>query len=579
MRDDHLSDVKDQAAFRRVSPFLAKPIVHRGLHNIFDGVLEQTRLSITRAIEIGLPIEVDIETSADDRSFIIHDAVLDKLTNGKGRIRDLHSSKIRQASYHFTNGEPIMFLEELLDLVAGRVPLMLEFKNREIPFPKGVGMAAEILSRYRGQFAVQSFNPMMMEWFAEYYPGFIRGLVSTDIDIQEGRDHFIVSLLRNRMKLDFVNHCWSQLNCWTFQWVMEQRLPVLTWTVRDRHDWEVAKTFADNMLFEFIEPDLDDWRRDSATHWRYDLGERVDRREHLNQPAAFRQDVHKEGTAWWSRNRSWPPGLNPRPSMQGDEVRTSFDGIILALSMIEPTRDKCKRDEILRAMLKQFADKASLNPVSFFTNHALLVLKPEITARESIEGIIGRLSRDGFHTVHIETRSFTACEAMTLFDQDIGLATAERTELELTALTVAPSLILILRPANDDRIPLQVKLGSKINPAGVPSQRKYFGLPEGTLSPSFIPQEPADFARTFARLFAGEALQQSVAVAKKVLEAPIVSQDDVARIEADLNDAFDPKTVRDAVERKVRQWNLPDTDSIHQIPCSTIEWIWQRRAN
>src|ERR1043166_7935773 len=92
--------------------YLACPIAHRGLHNIHDHVAEHSREAIRRAMAVGLPIEVDIESSADDVNFVIHDTVLDNLTNGHGMIRELSSAEIRRASLKLSVGEPVMVLEQ-----------------------------------------------------------------------------------------------------------------------------------------------------------------------------------------------------------------------------------------------------------------------------------------------------------------------------------------------------------------------------------------------------------------------------------------------------------------------------------
>jgi len=293
--------------------YLTQPIIHRGLHNIHEKIVEHSRTAIRRAIAAGLPIEVDIENSFDQVNFVFHDRVLDKLTNGSGVLREVLAAEIRSCGLIYTQGEPILTLEELLDLVDGRVPLLIEFKNRELAMLPAIKEAARILGRYRGKFSVQSFNPIILEWFQENVPSFLRGLLATDTDTMEARDQYLVCMLRNRIRPHYCAFQCRQLNSWSFQWVLEFGVPVLAFTVRDNTDWDIARTYAENMFFEFIAPDKNDWRRRAATNWRTEVGEAVDRREMDNQPEGLATDRAKGPTPWWARNRSWAPAAPKRP--------------------------------------------------------------------------------------------------------------------------------------------------------------------------------------------------------------------------------------------------------------------------
>ncbi|HEV7367892.1 glycerophosphodiester phosphodiesterase family protein [Arenibaculum sp.] len=278
--------------------FLERPIAHRGLHNVYEGVIEHSRESILRALRADLPIEVDLVSSADQVNFVIHDFVLDHLTDGKGDIRALDAATVRACRLNFTEDERIMTLDELLELVDGRVPLMVEIKSRLVRIIPSVQEACRRLDRYDGIFSVQSFNPVVMEWVAEHYPHFTKGLLTYDTDMLEGRNHYILALLRNRMRPDFVAHHLRAQNSWTFQWMLEQDVPRLAFTVRNHAEWDEARAFADNMFFEYVEPDRADWRVPARIPWRADAGEGTDRRDLHNPPARPDRQLN-ETDPWW----------------------------------------------------------------------------------------------------------------------------------------------------------------------------------------------------------------------------------------------------------------------------------------
>ncbi len=418
--------------------YLNKPIIHRGLHNIFEGVVEHSRTAITRAIAAGLPIEVDIQNSANDGNFIFHDFVLHKLTNGQGEFREVKSDVIRSFSLIHTENEPIMTLEELLDLVDGRVPIMIEFKNREVVIPPGIAEAARILSLYKGEFAVQSFSPILMEWFYERYPEFTRGFITSDTDILEARDHYLLCMLRNRIKPHFLAHEMSLRNCWTFQWIFEQDLPILAWTVRDEDDWSVARTFADNIVFEFIAPDKQDWRKPSETNWRTQAGERTDRRACRNQPPRLKHDGSKGTLPWWAKNRSWPPAPDRKPPNPSLETAGFYDAPLFLLSAFENKREIYKSDPLYRAAWLDWTQVFGDAAVARAQQVALVLLRADAILAGRGPCIVDTLQRRGFvvrqaFDVRLDRNT---CHA--LARHDWINASRERIELEVELMMLAP---------------------------------------------------------------------------------------------------------------------------------------------
>ena len=460
--------------------YLNKPIIHRGLHNIFEGVVEHSRTAITRAIAAGLPIEVDIQNSADDGNFIFHDFVLHKLTNGKGEFREVKSAVIRSFSLIHTESEPIMTLEELLELVDGRVPIMIEFKNREVVIPPGIAEAARILSLYKGQFAVQSFSPILMEWFCERYPKFTRGFITSDTDILEARDHYLLCMLRNRIKPHFLAHEMSLRNCWTFQWIFEQDLPILAWTVRDDDDWDVARTFADNIVFEFIAPDKDDWRKPSATNWRAEAGERTDRRACTNQPPRLKHDGSKGILPWWAKNRSWPPAPDRKPHDPSLETASFYDAPLFLLSAFENKREIYKSDPHYRAAWLDWRRTFGNAAVEQAQKTALVLLRADAILAGRGLAIVETLRRNGFVAKEVFEVRLDRNTCHELARHDWINAARARIELEVELLTLCPLIGIFLHDkAPVDGLPAAVRLWSRLDAAkagGPPAALELAGL-------------------------------------------------------------------------------------------------------
>ncbi len=140
-----------------MSAFTGKIIAHRGLHG--NGVCENSREAFTSAIEAGLPIELDVNVSADGECFVIHDDDLSRLCDADVFLSSLNSDEIKK--YRLTvGGEDIPTLREVLELVDGRVPLLIELKGRAVS--RAPVALWRVLKEYRGTLAVQSFNPVYL---------------------------------------------------------------------------------------------------------------------------------------------------------------------------------------------------------------------------------------------------------------------------------------------------------------------------------------------------------------------------------------------------------------------------------
>jgi glycerophosphoryl diester phosphodiesterase len=196
---------------------------HRGRHG--GGVIENTPEAFAAAIAAGLGIECDVQLTADDRALVFHDFALDRLTRDHGPVRARRADELA--------GIPL--LEDLLALVGGRVPLLIEVKTRRMwPWQRLCAATALALADYRGQFAVMSFDPRVSRWFARHAPDMPRGLVWSS----GGRRG--TWLAHGRLawsRAQFLAHDIADLD---HRFVTACRLPRASWTIRSRADRDCA---------------------------------------------------------------------------------------------------------------------------------------------------------------------------------------------------------------------------------------------------------------------------------------------------------------------------------------------------
>ncbi len=89
---------------------------------------ENTLRSIRRALEMGVEaVEIDVHLSRDGQLVVIHDATVDRTTNGRGRVADLTWAELRRLDAGL--GEPLPSLAEVVELVRPRAHLFVEMKD------------------------------------------------------------------------------------------------------------------------------------------------------------------------------------------------------------------------------------------------------------------------------------------------------------------------------------------------------------------------------------------------------------------------------------------------------------------
>src|SRR3954454_15686493 len=107
----------------------ARPVAHRGLHDLARGIVENMPGAAQAAVDGRFAIECDIQLSADGEAMVHHDDALGRLTEGSDALADKTAAELKQVAFRSTP-ERMMTLGELCALIAGRVPLLIEVKSR-----------------------------------------------------------------------------------------------------------------------------------------------------------------------------------------------------------------------------------------------------------------------------------------------------------------------------------------------------------------------------------------------------------------------------------------------------------------
>jgi glycerophosphoryl diester phosphodiesterase len=235
-------------------PIFNGPLAHRGLHN--DDFDENSMAAFANAVKNGYGIELDVHLLKDGNLVVFHDENLKRVVGVDVNLSSLTYDEVKQYLLPKTK-TTLPLLKDVLDLVNGQVPLLIELKlmNKfDEAFPKAV--LEELKDyKYKESIALQSFNPYAMKWLRQNqtYPYLLGQLGS---NILPGQSKFVHFAFRHLFvakiaKPDFINWEVSFINKRNIQRYRKKH-GLLTWTINDDKKLETAEKYADNIVFEHL---------------------------------------------------------------------------------------------------------------------------------------------------------------------------------------------------------------------------------------------------------------------------------------------------------------------------------------
>lgn len=239
--------------------FMHRNLAHRGLHTADKSVPENSLAAFKAAVEAGYGIELDLQFSKDEQIVVFHDDTLNRVCGVDGRV-DAYTYDELSAMSLCNTQERIPLFSDVLELVNGRVPLLVEFKNG----PKNNLLCEKtlpMLRAYKGDFCIESFSPFIVQWFRKNAPDILRGQLSAPFSEMKGegpnyqmfllshcltnflaRPHFIAYHVNKKSLCVKLADCLGAMR--------------FSWTVRPDCDLEHLKTVNDSLIFELYRPDI-----------------------------------------------------------------------------------------------------------------------------------------------------------------------------------------------------------------------------------------------------------------------------------------------------------------------------------
>ena len=221
---------------------------HRGLHK--PGVPENSLAAFAGAIAAGYGIECDIQRSRDGEAMLLHDWELERLTGMTGPIAAHSAEELAQIAY-LDSEHRIARLSDLLELVAGQVPILIEIKSRaRYNVTKTCRAVRKALEGYHGPCAVMSFDPRVARWFRAHNSKAPLGLVVKETDDGSTPHRWQRHLAFWTARPDFVAYDIRALPNGFATDLRMRGFPLPSWTVDTPHKFEPAMEHADASIAE-----------------------------------------------------------------------------------------------------------------------------------------------------------------------------------------------------------------------------------------------------------------------------------------------------------------------------------------
>lgn len=234
---------------------------HRGLFDNETDAPENSMKAFKKAVDAGFGIELDVQLTKDNKVVVFHDFNLKRMCGIDKKVNELTYEEISKLTLLDTDCKIPLF-EDVLELVDGKVPLIIEYK-----LPSSKTDICEIvdgmLQNYNGSYCIESFHPMAILWYRMNRPEITRGILASDYVATgnvEDNSALVMSMSKNLLfnsiiRPDFVAY---DIRFFTnpSRQICKKWFKALSvaWTIRSQEELELRKDDYDVFIFEGFIP-------------------------------------------------------------------------------------------------------------------------------------------------------------------------------------------------------------------------------------------------------------------------------------------------------------------------------------
>ena len=238
-------------------PFQGSLYAHRGLHDNASEAPENSMAAFRKAVESGYGIELDIQLTKDGEVVVFHDFTLERVCGAEGKVCDYTYEELQQFTLYGSQ-ERIPKFTEVLQLVNGKVPLIVEFKGTTTDMSLCL-VAASILQEYQGVYCMESFNPLMVAWYRKHQSGVVRGQLSEKFwsNSKKSMLNFVLQhlLLNFYARPDFIAYNWKNHTNWSRRLCKNlYKITAVAFTIKSEEELQEMQGKFDLFIFDSFVP-------------------------------------------------------------------------------------------------------------------------------------------------------------------------------------------------------------------------------------------------------------------------------------------------------------------------------------
>ena len=232
-------------------------IAHRGLHD--KDIPENSMKAFERAVKYGFAIELDVQKTLDNQLVVFHDESLYRMCAVKKKVRECTFLELC-AFVLGASSERIPKLADVLDMVHGTVPLLIEIKS-EGDWKTTTLLLARLMKKYTGEYWIESFHPLVLRMYRNISPNTIIGQLTSDLFKERDSHSLIVKFLLSNLLLnwlskpDFIAYHYKYRTKTAFKVCKRnKRIKTAAWTVKSQDTLDALREEFDVFIFEGFIP-------------------------------------------------------------------------------------------------------------------------------------------------------------------------------------------------------------------------------------------------------------------------------------------------------------------------------------
>ncbi len=241
------------------NPFKDRYYAHRGLYNNNSNAPENSMKAFERAIEEDYGIELDVRLTKDNVPIVFHDKSLKRVCGIDRMVEDVAYEDLKLLKL-FKSDKNIPLFKDILQFVNGRVPLIVEIKGPSDNL-KICEITSTLLDEYKGVYCIESFDPLIINWYKKNRPRVIRGQLSSNYFKRELEKNIVMNFILQNMLLNFYskpnfiafNHHYADMLSYNIIRNL-YRTPTFAYTIRSQKDLVKNRNLFDYFIFEGFRP-------------------------------------------------------------------------------------------------------------------------------------------------------------------------------------------------------------------------------------------------------------------------------------------------------------------------------------